>query len=64
MIFPLKHKNLPQNKEIYQKYENIPKNLEIYPKVQKYTCKLKYKQKIENLQLGGTPLTTPNKIYN
>ena len=37
MIFTLKHKNLPRNKEIYQKNENIPKNLEIYPKVQKYT---------------------------
>ena len=41
MIFPLKYKNLPQNKEIYQKNENIPKNLEIYLKVQKYTKKLK-----------------------
>ena len=47
MIFPLKHKNLPQNKEIYQKYENIPKNLEIYPKVQKYTLKLKYNQNLK-----------------
>ena len=48
MIFPLKHKKLPQNIEIYpktqkytQKYENISKNTEIYPKDQKYTKKPK-----------------------